>query len=78
MSLLHEAAVASISSSSRDHSMGSNVDFVHLLLYLPFVHLPPSADTLPLVSFPPQPAFLEVKRNAGEHFKKDKRGDSIA
>lgn len=40
MSLLHEAAVASISSSSRDHSMGSDVDFVHLL-YLPlYTYLP--------------------------------------
>lgn len=70
MNLLNEAAIASISSSSRDHSMGSNVDFFHLLLYMPFVHLPPYADALPLVSFPPQPAFLEVKRNASENFKK--------
>ena len=50
--------------------MGSDVNFFHLLLYMPFVHLPPYADALPLVSFPPQPAFLEVKRNASENFKK--------
>lgn len=69
MNLLNEAAIASVTSSSRDHSMGSDVDFLHLL-YMPFVHLPPYADALPLVSFPPQPAFLEVKRNASENFKK--------